>query len=82
MQLSVVRSFQVTLNVTLHSYDPNDEVNFIQMHAYMYILKGDAKVAPIPREEKGSRNLTDGTQGQSEYSIYSVCPLLFHVYST
>ena len=59
------------------------------MHAYMYILKGDAKVAPISRKEKGSRNLTDGAQGQSEYSIYIVSVhccfmMLFvlHAYST
>ena len=49
------------------------------MHAYMYfVLQGASKVVPISRKEKGSRNLTDGAQGQSEYSIYSVCPLLFH----
>ncbi|CAH3182876.1 unnamed protein product [Porites lobata] len=43
--------------------------------------KGDAKVAPISRKEKGSRNLTDGAQGQSEYSIYSVLNFIqMHAY--
>ena len=44
------------------------------MHTFFF-LQGASKVVPISRKEKGSRNLTDGTQGQSEYSV---CPLLFH----
>ena len=60
------------------------------MHAYMYfVLQGASKVVPISRKEKGSRNLTDGAQGQSEYSIYIVSVhccfmMLFvlHAYST
>ncbi|CAH3183780.1 unnamed protein product, partial [Porites lobata] len=83
--LIMVDSESEPLNSSEDEYFPGDEEmhaddDFVGMEVTVpyrsplkeLFQKGDAKVAPISRKEKGSRNLTDGAQGQSASKVVPI----------